>query len=84
MVEPAPEVVVLTLADSHIELQLRVWLPSGDVAVLKAQLLEQCWQQLNDQGFKTAYPQRHMHIHHHGKSEGLSDDTIAGGINKTE
>lgn len=74
MVEPTPEVVVLTLADSHIELQLRVWLPSGDVAALKAQLLEQCWQQLNSQGFKTAYPQRHMHIHHHGKSDALIDE----------
>jgi len=75
--EPPAEVIVAQLADSHVELQLRVWLSAADHGALKAYLLEQCWVQLGEQGFKTAYPQRHMHIHHHGKAEGLSDDVIA-------
>lgn len=76
--EPAAEVIVAQLADSHIELQLRVWLSAADHGALKAYLLEQCWIQLSEQGFRTAYPQRHMHIHHHGKAEGLSDDVLLG------
>lgn len=75
--EPPAEVIVSQLADSHVELQLRVWLSAADHGALKAYLLEQSWVALSEQGFKTAYPQRHMHIHHHGKSEGLSDEVIA-------
>lgn len=76
--DPPAEVIVAQLADSHVELQLRVWLAAADHGSLKAYLLEQCWRQLGEQGFKTAYPQRHMHIHHHNKSDGLSDEVIAG------
>ncbi len=76
--EPPTEVIVAQLADSHVELQLRVWLPAADHGSLKAYLLEQCWVQLSEQGFKTAYPQRHMHIHHHGKAEGVSDEVFQG------
>lgn len=75
--EPPAEVIVAQLADSYVELQLRVWLSAADHGSLKAYLLEQCWVELSEQGFKTAYPQRHMHIHHHGKAEGLSDEVIA-------
>ena len=75
--EPSAEVIVAQLSDSYVELQLRVWLAAADHGALKAYLLEQCWVQLGEQGFKTAYPQRHMHIHHHGKAEGLSDEVIA-------
>lgn len=75
--EPPAEVIVAQLADSHIELQLRVWLSAADHGALKAYLLEQCWVQLSEQGFKTAYPQRHMHVHHHGNAKGLSDDELA-------
>lgn len=76
--EPSAEVIVSQLADSHVELQLRVWLSAADHGALKAYLLEQSWVALSEQGFKTAYPQRHMHIHHHNKADGLSDEVIAG------
>ncbi|MGH8051521.1 MAG: mechanosensitive ion channel family protein [Arenimonas sp.] len=76
--EPAAEVIVSQLADSHVELQLRVWLSAADHGALKAYLLEQSWVALSEQGFKTAYPQRHMHIHHHGKAEGLDDEVLVG------
>jgi small conductance mechanosensitive channel len=76
--EPAPEVAVVLLADSHIEIQLRAWVSTADYGALKSSLLEQCWLQLNEKGFKAAYPQRHMHIHHHGKpATGVNDDVIA-------
>jgi small conductance mechanosensitive channel len=75
--EPQPEVAVVLLADSHIEIQLRAWVSTSDYGSLKSALLEQCWLQLNEKGFKAAYPQRHMHIHHHGKPAGVSDDVIA-------
>ncbi|MEO8001561.1 MAG: mechanosensitive ion channel family protein [Arenimonas sp.] len=55
--EPLPEVVVAQLADNHVELQLRVWLAATDLGSLKAYLLEHCWQQLSEQGFKTRHPQ---------------------------
>jgi small-conductance mechanosensitive channel len=72
--EPPPEVVVAQLADNHVELQLRVWLAAADLGALKAYLLEQCWQQLSEQGFKTAHPQQHTHIHYHNKIDGSSDE----------
>jgi small conductance mechanosensitive channel len=74
---PAAEVAVVQLADSHIEVQLRVWVLTTDFGSLKASLLEQCWLQLNEQGFKAAYPQRHMHIHHHGKQGIGENDGVA-------
>ncbi|MGH8107182.1 MAG: mechanosensitive ion channel family protein [Arenimonas sp.] len=76
--EPPAEVIVSQLADSHVELQLRVWLAAADHGSLKAHLLEQSWTQLSEKGFKTAYPQRHMHIHHHGQAQGLSDEVLQG------
>ncbi|MEO6171597.1 MAG: mechanosensitive ion channel domain-containing protein [Arenimonas sp.] len=75
--EPPAEVIVSELADIYVQLQLRVWLAAADHGSLKAYLLEQCWSQLGAQGFKTAYPQQHMHVHHHGKTEGLCDEAIA-------
>ena len=74
--EPSAEVIVAQLSDSYVELQLRVWLAAADHGALKAYLLEQCWVLLGEQGFKTAYPQRHMHIHHHGKPADLSDGIL--------
>ena len=75
--EPPAEVVVALLADSHVELQLRVWLATTDLGALKAYLLEQCWQKLREQGFKTGAPQQHVHVHHHDKIDGLSDQVTA-------
>jgi small conductance mechanosensitive channel len=77
--DPVAEVMVVMLADSHIEIQLRAWVMTGDYGILKASLLEQCWLQLNEQGFKAAYPQRHMHIHHHG-NPGKVTDGITNGL----
>ena len=74
--EPPAEVVVALLADSHVELQLRVWLPTADLGALKAYLLEQCWQKLSEQGFRTGAQQQHVHMHHHDKTDGLSDEVI--------
>lgn len=54
--EPPAEVVVALLADSHVELQLRVWLAATDLGALKAYLLEQSWQKLSEHGFKTGAP----------------------------
>jgi small conductance mechanosensitive channel len=67
--EPPAEVIVAQLADSHVELQLRVWLVAADLGSMKACLLEQCWQRMNEEGFKTAHPQQHTHIHHHNKAD---------------
>jgi small conductance mechanosensitive channel len=78
LTEPLAEVIVAQLADSHVELQLRVWTAAADHSPMKAYLLEQCWVELSQKGFKTAYPQRHMHIHHHNKTDGFNDEVIAG------
>lgn len=75
--EPAAEVVVALLADSYVELQLRVWLAVTDLGALKAYLLEQCWQKLGERGFKTGTSQQHHHAHHHEKTESMSDNVIA-------
>jgi small conductance mechanosensitive channel len=51
--DPGAEVIVSQLADSYVELQLRVWLAAADLGSLKAYLLEQSWSKLVAQGFKT-------------------------------
>jgi len=73
--EPPPDVVVAQLADNHVELQLRVWLTATDLGSLRAYLLEQSWLQLGEKGFKTAHPQQHTHIHHHGSSDVVVADS---------
>jgi small conductance mechanosensitive channel len=76
---PPAEVVVAVLADSYVELQLRVWLSATDIGALRAYLLEQCWLKLSEQGFKTGALQQHVHAHHHhGKTDGISDQAIVG------
>ena len=70
--EPPAEVIVALVADSHVELQLRVWLAATDLGALKAYLLEQSWQKLSEQGFKTVVAQQHTHVHHHDKADDLT------------
>ena len=70
--EPPAEVIVALVADSHVELQLRVWLAATDLGALKAYLLEQSWQKLSEQGFKTGVAQQHSHVHHHDKVDDLT------------
>jgi len=69
--EPPAEVVVALLADSHVELQLRVWLAAADLGALRAYLLEQSWQKLSEQGFTTGVAQQHTHVHHQDKANEL-------------
>ncbi len=75
--EPPAEVVVALLADSHVELQLRVWIAATDLGALKVYLLEQSWQKLSEQGFKPGLAQQHTHVHYHDKIDGLNDGVVA-------
>lgn len=56
--EPPAEVIVAQLADNHVELHLRVWLAVADLGSMKAYLLEQCWQRMNEAGFKMIHAQQ--------------------------
>lgn len=75
--EPPAEVVVAQLADSHVELQLRVWLAATDLGSLKVYLLEQGWQKLAENGFKTNPLQQHVHVHQYVNADASTGSVIA-------
>lgn len=63
--QPAPEVVVGELAESSVNLQLRVWVFAPDYASVRAELLEAVWQAFARAGLRIPFPQRDLHVYRH-------------------
>ncbi|KFN42927.1 mechanosensitive ion channel family protein [Arenimonas oryziterrae] len=64
--EPAPEVLLLELGDTRVSLQLRAWVPAGEVAFARSELLETIHGSFAGQGIRIPVLQREVHVHHHG------------------
>ena len=73
--EPAPEMLVTGLGDSKVEVQLRVWAPARDYAVVQAELTEAVLADLARRGGRIPLPQREVHIHHHGSPDAGAGST---------
>ncbi|RDZ28488.1 mechanosensitive ion channel family protein [Lysobacter silvisoli] len=63
--EPAPEVLVIGLGESSVNLELRVWAKTGDVLRTRSDLNEAVRNDIIGQGMSIPYPQRDLHVYHH-------------------
>lgn len=64
--DPAPDVLVSALAESGLQLSLRAWVATADLLVAKSELLEAIHRETRLRGLASPYPQRDLHVHHHG------------------
>lgn len=75
--EPAPEVLVAKLAESSVELQLRCWVSSDDYVRLRSELLESVLRRFGEKNIRIPYPQREVHVFHHGATDRAAVDAAS-------
>lgn len=61
--DPAPQILVLDLADSSVNIAARPWVRSLDYWAVRSELLEQIKVALEAAGCSIPYPQRDFHLH---------------------
>jgi len=61
--DPKPLIAVGELADSSVNLVVRIWCASGDYWPLKFDLLKAVKQRFDKEGISIPFPQREVHIH---------------------
>ena len=66
LAEPPPDVLVSALGESSVNLTLRVWVATGDLLLARSELLEGIHGELRRRGLSIPYPQRDLHVYHHG------------------
>ena len=60
--EPAPQVMVMELADSSVNLNLRCWTAPGDYWAVQFDLNKAIKQRLDAEGITIPFPQRDVHL----------------------
>lgn len=73
--EPAADVLVSGLAESSVQLTLRAWVSTADVLAAKSELLEAIHREIRGRGLSIPYPQRDLHVYHHGTAPAGTDAT---------
>lgn len=73
--EPAADVLVSSLGESSVNLTLRAWVGTPDVLTTKSELLEAIHREIRARGLPIPYPQRGLHVYHHG-APGAGADAI--------
>ena len=58
--------VVFYQGESSVNLTLRAWVSTSDVLLAKSELLEGIHRELRKRGLSIPYPQRDLHVYHHG------------------
>ncbi len=61
--DPAPQILVMDLADSSVNIAARPWVKSSDYWATRSELLEQIKVALEAAGCSIPYPQRDFHLH---------------------
>ncbi len=62
MADPEPLVAVAELADSSVNLTVRVWVAAGDYASVRYALIKKLKEQLEADGISIPFPQRTVHM----------------------
>lgn len=62
--EPKPEVLVMTLSESSVDLELRAWVATDDLVRVRSELTEGVRDRLIGKGLNIPYPQRDLHVYH--------------------
>ncbi len=60
--DPAPQVVITELADSSVNLQVRVWVKKEDYGRVKPEIIKAIYNAFNEAGIEIPYPQLDVHI----------------------
>ncbi len=69
LADPAPDVLVSELAESSVNLILRAWVATADYGMAKSELTEAARIALGEDGISIPFPQRDMHVYHHGVAD---------------
>lgn len=72
LVDPEATVAVGELADSSVNIILRVWCGSSDYWALKCDLLKLIKQRLDAEGISIPYPQRQVHVVQAGQGAAIA------------
>jgi small-conductance mechanosensitive channel len=64
--DPSTDVLVSALGESSVQLTLRAWVATSDVLAAKSELLEGIHRELRQRGLSIPFPQRDLHVYHHG------------------
>ncbi len=64
--EPAADVRVTGLGESSVGLTLRAWVKVADHGTVTSELIEAVHDQFGKAGLSIPYPQRDLHVFHHG------------------
>jgi len=63
--DPAPQVVVSDLADSSVNITVRVWVNAADYWGVKCDLTERVKSTFDEEGISIPFPQRDVHLYQH-------------------
>jgi small-conductance mechanosensitive channel len=74
--EPAPEVLVTSLGDGHVSVQLRAWVDAQSHARLQSALMESVLGEYHVRGLALPRPQREVHVFHHGGDAGAVSEAM--------
>lgn len=64
--DPAPQTMVEALGDSSVNIKLRCWVMTPDFWAVGFDLNRHAKAALEKEGFSIPFPQRDVHVHHHG------------------
>jgi small-conductance mechanosensitive channel len=71
--DPAPEVLVTGLGESSVDLVLRAWTNTPDYIATGSDLKEAVHRNFGEIGITIPFPQRDLHIYHHGSDGQVLD-----------
>jgi small conductance mechanosensitive channel len=61
--DPAPQILLLELAESSVNIAVRPWVNTSDYWVVRGELLERIKSALEDNGLSIPFPQRDVHLY---------------------
>ncbi len=67
--DPAPQVVITELADSSINLQVRVWVKKENYGRVRPEVIKAIYNAYNEAGIEIPYPQLDVHVRDMPKTE---------------
>jgi len=62
---PMPEVVVVSVSETIVTVQLQAWVSARDYNQVRSELLESALADFQRRGLRSAQPPREVHLHHH-------------------
>ncbi|HNU75704.1 MAG TPA: mechanosensitive ion channel, partial [Deltaproteobacteria bacterium] len=68
--DPAAMIIVKTLDENSVNIELRVWVKTADYWGVYFETVEEAKKQFDANGVKIPFPQRDVHVYRHGADRG--------------